>query len=246
MAEPGDSRASQDPIPGLVPDTPEPEMNSPAVADAWPESGSEVRPDAETPDTDVHDPHANDDLVGFTSVAALSGLGRAQDPASEPELDFERPIPDAGSAIHSWPEALPAWARETPPPPKPAPTFGRAARKPPQAEGALGLYAVYALILFAVPTGGFSALIALLAVYVRPTPDEPIARSHFIFQKHTLLIAAVAGLIGILLIVVNLGVFILFIMAVWVLVRGAWGVITLIAGKAIANPRQWLIQDKQT
>jgi uncharacterized membrane protein len=104
----------------------------------------------------------------------------------------------------------------------------------------MGLYAVYALILFAVPTLGVSALIALLAVTGRPAPEQPLARSHFIFQQRTLWAAAVAALAGVILIVVNLGVFVLFGAAVWVVVRGAWGVLTLKAGRTIAHPRTWL------
>ena len=56
----------------------------------------------------------------------------------------------------------------------------------------MGLYAVYALILFAVPTLGVSAIIALLAVTGRAGPEDPLAQSHFIYQQRTLWTAAVA------------------------------------------------------
>ena len=40
---------------------------------------------------------------------------------------------------------------------------------------------------------------------------------------------------------VSLGVIVLFVAAVWVLARGAFGVFTLKAGQPIARPQAWLI-----
>jgi uncharacterized membrane protein len=51
---------------------------------------------------------------------------------------------------------------------------------------------------------------------------------------------AAAGLI-LLAAPLALGVPILFLLALWVVVRGAWGVWTLKAGRAIADPRGWWI-----
>ena len=116
---------------------------------------------------------------------------------------------------------------------KPAPFDG--------VEGAMGLFAVYALILFAVPTLGVAAAVALVAVLVRPRPEQAVARSHFDYQKRTLWIGAVVAMVGVVLILVNLGVFLLFFVAVWLLLRGAWGLLLLARGEAIARPRQWLI-----
>ena len=219
MAEPGDPPLPDDDAPPL-----------------WDEAVSDDRP--HPVEIDAHQAH--DDLVGFASAAGLAGRDRAPDP--EPELKpraKRRPEPVAES------DALPAWAIESEPSPvHPTPTFGRAAPPPAVADGAMGLYAVYALILFAVLTLGVSALIALLAVTGRPAPEQPLARSHFIFQQRTLWASAVAALAGAILIVVNLGVFVLFVAAVWVVVRGAWGVLTLKSGTTIANPHTWLIEGK--
>jgi uncharacterized membrane protein len=92
-----------------------------------------------------------------------------------------------------------------------------------------------------VPTLGVSALIALVAVTGRPAPSGAVAASHFVFQQRTLWIGALAALLGAVLIVVGLGVFVLFVLAVWLIFRGAAGVIKLRAGRAIPNPRAWLI-----
>ena len=109
--------------------------------------------------------------------------------------------------------------------------------------GGMGLYAVYALILFAVPTMGVSAIIALLAVTGRPGPDDDVSRSHFIYQQRTLWAATVAVVIGAILILAPFALTpaILFLAALWLIVRGAAGVWALKAGQPIARPRGWWI-----
>lgn len=104
----------------------------------------------------------------------------------------------------------------------------------------MGLYAIYVLILLAVPTFGASAILALLAVTVRRASDDALARSHFIYQQRTLWIAAVTAVVGALLVVINIGVFVLFLLALWLLARGASGVWKLKDGKPVANPRTLL------
>ena len=101
-----------------------------------------------------------------------------------------------------------------------------------------GLYAGYALILLAAPTFGAAAAIGLLRVWRRPAPADPMLRSHFVFQQRTLLAAVGAIIAGAVLILVNLGVFVLFIMAVWTIVRGALGLKDLLNGRPIAAPRR--------
>jgi uncharacterized membrane protein len=114
---------------------------------------------------------------------------------------------------------------------------------PVPAVGGMGLYAAYALILFAVPTLGVSALIGLLAVTGRPGPDEAEARTHFVYQQRTLWAAAVAGVAGVILLAAPfaLGVPLLFLAALWTVVRGAAGVLALKGGRPIHNPRGWWI-----
>lgn len=101
-----------------------------------------------------------------------------------------------------------------------------------------GLYGGYALILLAAPTFGAAAAIGLLRVWRRPAPADPMLRSHFVFQQRTLLAAVVAIIAGAVLILVNVGVFVLFVMAVWTIVRGALGLKDLLTGRPIAEPRR--------
>lgn len=203
--------------------------------------------DSDTPRS--HDPdHHDDDLIGFASPASLQGRNREPAPPVAPEPtpsvevedDLFAPAPDPVVTPPAAPQPVPAWARETPQAEQPARTFARRGEQPSPVDGAMGLYSVYALILFAVPTLGVSALIALVAVTGRAGPTGEIAASHFIFQQRTLWAGAVVALLGGILIAVGLGVFVLFVLAVWLILRGAGGVLKLKAGQPIARPRAWL------
>ena len=173
-------------------------------------------------------------------------------PAPEPEPAPEptpKPAPQPSYASVAAPqvvaptanvEAMPSWAMETPSAARASkPTFGRADTPAAAPEGAMGLYTIYALILFAVPTLGVAALVALVAVIGRPAPQQALALSHYLYQKRTLWIAAIAAVLGVVLIAVNLGVFVLFLLAVWTVIRGATGILRLSAGRPIARPNGW-------
>ena len=98
------------------------------------------------------------------------------------------------------------------------------------------LYVGYALILFAVPTFGVAAAIGLLRVWRKAPPVDPVACSHFIFQQRTLMAAVAAIVGGVVLILINVGVFVLFIMSVWTIIRGVLGLKDLLEGRAIRHP----------
>ena len=85
-----------------------------------------------------------------------------------------------------------------------------------------------------------AALLALLAVWKRSAPEDDFAASHFVYQQRTVWAAAVGAVGGALLIIVNIGVFILFVAALWTLARGAYGVMKLRAGQRIPHPMAWL------
>ena len=210
-------------------------------------------------------PEDHDDLIGFSSPASLAGRAREAEAAAardaparptreaEPDLFDPRPSP-AFAAVQA--ETTPAPAASTPPPvsgvasagsvfePTEFSTRGRRHDDPPALpkDGA-GLFLGYALILFAVPTLGVSVVVGLLALMGRGVPDNAIARSHHQYQRRTLFAAAVAAVVGLVLIAAPfaLGVPVLFLLAIWVIVRGAAGVLALKAGRAIRQPTGWLI-----
>ena len=209
---------------------------------------------------DPNAPDDHDDLIGFASPASLQGRARTPEPepsvSAEPDVPAESDLFSVSVPAEPEPHPEPVSPPETPavaPAPvaaasifEPSPEFStRHQRREPPAipGGGMGLYAVYALILFAVPTLGVSAIIGLLAVTGRPGPDEPLAQSHFIYQQRTLWAAAVAVLIGLIFFLVpfGLGPAIMFIAALWLVARGAAGVWSLKAGRPIADPRGWWI-----
>ena len=219
-------------------------------------------PDAPKPTDPAVD---HDDLIGFSSAAALQGRPRvvadpepAPEPVSstspvepapaEPEPDLFAPVEPAPEAEPTptvtpapQPAAMPGWAVESPRAPGPVRVDRHTVVPPKDVANSTGLYTVYALILFAVPTLGVAALVALLAVTGRPGPGGSVAASHFVFQQRTLWVGAIAALLGAILIAVGLGVFVLFVVAVWLILRGASGVLALKAGRPVRNPRGWFL-----
>lgn len=105
-----------------------------------------------------------------------------------------------------------------------------------ESSGLASLYATYALILFAVPTFGAAAALGLLRLWGRPLPADPLERSHFIFQLRTLKAAVVSIMVGGLLIIFGVGVFVVFVMAVWTIIRGTLGLRSLLLGQSIRQP----------
>ncbi|MFC0632955.1 DUF4870 family protein [Brevundimonas balnearis] len=205
---------------------------------ATPDNPDDKAPDGRDPCDEL------DRQIGFASPDHLRGESRpapSPEPTAapvEPEPPLETPrsqsVPDAPPpppepSMIAGPEPVVAVAPPSRPPVR---------RRDEIADTPEGIRAVtlYALILFAVPTLGVSAVIGILAVMGREAPSDPLAGSHFIFQKRTLWGAALAAGVGLILIVVNLGVFVLFLAAVWTLIRGAVGVFKLKAARPIDNP----------
>ena len=190
---------------------------------------------------DPRSPDDDDALIGFASAESLQGRAREPEPAGSETVDEPPPGPRE-EAPASRPHPIRASSIF-----EPSPGFEIHHRRPEPSTapmiGGLNLYAVYALILFAVPTLGVSALIGLVAVTGRPGPDEPEARTHFVYQQRTLWAAAVAGVIGVILLAAPfaLGVPLLFALALWTVIRGAAGVWTLKSGRPIADPNSWWI-----
>lgn len=219
---------------------------------------------AEPGDHDPAAPAADPDAeIGFCTPESLTGEARRPEPGADPEpaatpevepeaapeaeadlFDAAPPAaepgpgPDGRDAVGQASAAVAAPSVEAKSP-TPSPTPRARAKGPP--EGATTLYAVYALILFAVPTFGVSAVIGLLAVIGRDGPSDPLAQSHFLFQRRTLWTAALVAIMGAILIIVGLGVFVLFAVALWTIARGAFGVLRLKADRPIDNPRSWLV-----
>ena len=104
----------------------------------------------------------------------------------------------------------------------------------------IGLSATYALILLTVPTFGVAAVIGLASVLWGEAPQDALARTHREYQKRTLVAALGMIVLGALLVIVNIGVFVLFFGLIWTLVRGMRGLRALQHGRLVDNPRGWI------
>lgn len=99
----------------------------------------------------------------------------------------------------------------------------------------------YVLILIGIPTSGVLMLVALIFAYIRLDQSTGWIRTHFIYQIRTIwggLAFAVAGWLTIW--ILGLGILVWAVGAVWVLVRGAVGLIRLVDGRGHADPRAFL------
>jgi uncharacterized membrane protein len=200
-----------------------------------------------------NDDHDHDAQVGFVSPASLTGRARAPEPRPAPEDEREPDLfdpPEPGPFDLSGPAIRPTAPFKEKPKREPRPSVTQDVRErlnrqdaAPRREGPavpMRLYAVYVLILLAVPTLGVSCLAALLAVIGRDGGQDVLESSHFTYQRRTLFGTIGAAVVGAILVVVNIGVLVLFALAIWVLARGAYGVLKLKSGQAVPNPRSWL------
>ena len=240
MAEPGDPSNSDDHddlIGFASPASLQGRMREPA-AEHEPTPDSLAEPDPDLPRMAEPGPElpgldAEPDLFEKRTVWTSAPAG------PEPESAVAASAPEPAATAASPVESASVFERSPE-------TRSRRRRKDPVADlpgGGMGLYAVYALILFAVPTMGVSAAIGLFAVTGRSGPDDALSSSHFIYQQRTLWAAAVAAVAGLILLAAPfaLGVPILFLLALWLVLRGASGVWALKSGRAIADPRGWWI-----
>ena len=195
--------------------------------------------------------HDHDAHIGFVSPASLAGRARAPEPVTQDEREpdlFDPPEPGPFDLSGQMTRPTAPFAQKPEPQPeatRPAVPYDvrerlveterRAAPAVP-----MRLYAIYVLILLAVPTLGVSCLVALLAVMRRDGATDALEHSHAVYQQRTLFGTVAAAVVGAVLIVVNIGVLVLFALAIWVLARGAFGVLKLKSGQAVPNPRSWL------
>lgn len=203
----------------------------------------------------TQDDHDHDAHVGFVSPSSLVGRARGPERRPAPEDEREPDLfdpPEPGPFDLSGPTIRPTapFTQQPMPGPAPAPLTHAAVRErrttsdaAPRREGPvvpMRLYAIYVLILLSVPTLGVSCLVALLAVLKRDGGQDALENSHFVYQRRTILGTVAAAAVGAVLVVVNIGVLVLFALAIWVLARGAYGVLKLKSGQAVPNPRSWL------
>ena len=99
----------------------------------------------------------------------------------------------------------------------------------------------YVLILIGIPTSGILMLVALIFAYIRLDQTHGWVRTHFIYQIRTIWGGLAFAVVGWLTVwILGLGLLIWAVGAVWVLVRGAVGLIRLVDGRGHPDPRAFL------
>ena len=234
--EPDPGFVSSEPEPIPPPPTPEPAPIAPAPTADLPE------PEPEAVSAPVHSPDPEPEPLTEVEMTA-----DARDPTSKSGAKADAALaPGAEPTDFSpRPEAAPI----------PAPSddgFGRAGatrtfERPPgrrdpgiTAEGDARLsLVIYACLIAAAVSVGLTAVLALFLAWTGRLLVKGWTRSHLLYQLRTSLIGVIAGVVGVLTLPLGLGVFILSLTVIWVVVRGAAGLIKLLRREEIRDPQTW-------
>jgi uncharacterized membrane protein len=102
------------------------------------------------------------------------------------------------------------------------------------------LVAFVYLLYFLGYSTGISALIGVIIAHMKVDDNDPVLRSHYLFQIRTFWIGLLYLGIGISLFVVLIGIPILVWWLIWSLIRIVKGSLLIAEHKPIVNPRSWL------
>ncbi|MFN4287821.1 MAG: DUF4870 family protein [Brevundimonas sp.] len=102
------------------------------------------------------------------------------------------------------------------------------------------LFASYALAIGAIPTLGVGLVLGLIVAWLFRGGATPWLQTHYTYLIRTLIAAVIVGLVAVILLLVGIGIFIAFVLALWMLARGIHGALRLSAGQPIRDPRSWL------
>ena len=102
----------------------------------------------------------------------------------------------------------------------------------------------WAMAVWLLYLGGYITVITIIVGVVvaymkRDTFSGTPYQSHMISAIRTFWISIVVGLIGLALVIVGVGVFILIALAIWQIFRCVRGLVRAINGQPIENPTGW-------
>ena len=97
---------------------------------------------------------------------------------------------------------------------------------------------VYALYLVGL-THGLTIIIGLILAYVSRSAAGPVMQSHYTFQIRTFWIGLLYAAIGVVLTMAVIGIFVLFAVFVWWVVRCVKGLKFAGARQPIPEPTTW-------
>ena len=167
--------------------------------------------------------------------------------SSEADAASTAPVAPEREALSPVPEAAPV-----PPPPTDDDSFGQlgatrsferpAGRREPgvMADGDARLaVTIYACLIAAAVSVGTTALLALFLSWTGQFLVKSWVKSHLIYQFRTSLVGVIAGIIGVVTFPLGLGVFVLSLTVIWVVARGATGLMKLLRREEIRDPGTW-------
>ncbi len=237
--------ARPEPQPDVIPTRePEPDLRAEPVAAAV-QAPVTIRAVA------IPDPTGDDEseLVAERE-AGMAVFGDPEAPvgaSSEAETPSTAPAAPEREAFSPVPEAAPV-----PPPPADSDSFGQlgatrpferpAGRREPgvTADGDARLaLTIYACLIAAAVSVGTTALLALFLSWTGQFLVKSWVKSHLIYQFRTSLIGVIAGIIGVVTFPLGLGVFVLSLTVIWVVARGATGLMKLLRREEIRDPGTW-------
>ena len=99
---------------------------------------------------------------------------------------------------------------------------------------------VYILYLLSFVIG-FSALIGLVFAYMNRGVRGELLDSHYTYLIRTFWIGVLDGLISFALSIVLIGFLLMFVVAIWVIVRCVKGLQAIARNEPVPNPETWMI-----
>ncbi len=111
---------------------------------------------------------------------------------------------------------------------------------PPAVVSSTGVAFIVYLLYFAGYFTGITKIIGVIIAHVQVGTSDSLARSHFRFQIRTFWIGLLYIVIGVALVFVVVGFFVLLWWLVWSLVRNIKGILALNENRPIANPDSWM------
>ena len=121
-----------------------------------------------------------------------------------------------------------------PPPPPPAPKAGWFDPGIPNVQL---IYVLY-LISFAV---GITGLVAIILAYINRGKSEAWVETHYSWAIRTFWIGMLYAFISLILMVIGIGFILMFVVAIWVVIRCVIGLQAASRNEPIKNPQSWIV-----
>jgi|SRR5690606_11109624 len=99
------------------------------------------------------------------------------------------------------------------------------------------IYVLY-IVSFVV---GITGLVGIILAYINRGRSEAWVETHYTWAIRTFWIGVLYGFISMLLMVVGIGFLLMFVVAIWVVVRCVIGLQAASRGEPIKNPTSWIL-----